>query len=273
MNLASSADESADPVTPWILRVGIAGCFIGHGAFGIITKAAWVPYFAVGGVSEPWAWRLMPLIGTMDILMGLLALFRPCRALLLWASVWGLWTALLRPLSGESCWEFWERAGNYGLPLTFLVVVGWRGPLFSRLPSRWPELAGVTRARLGWSLRLVTVTLLAGHAGCTLLEAHPSFARNFWAIWPHGPASVIPVAGILDLVLAVGVLVRPSVALLVGAGAWKLATESTFLLAGSPAWEVVERFGSYTAPLALAVLLIRSQPRQSAQTSQPILTT
>ena len=30
----------------WILRVGAAGCFVGHGAFGIITKSDWLRYFA-----------------------------------------------------------------------------------------------------------------------------------------------------------------------------------------------------------------------------------
>ena len=34
----------------WCLRIGAAACFIGHGAFGIITKAAWLPYFAVVGI-------------------------------------------------------------------------------------------------------------------------------------------------------------------------------------------------------------------------------
>ena len=36
--------------------------------------------------------------------------------------------------------------------------------------------------------------------------------------------------------------------------AWKLATESLFIVAGAPVWEIVERAGSYAAPLALAAL-------------------
>jgi hypothetical protein len=36
---------------------------------------------------------------------------------------------------------------------------------------------------------------------------------------------------------------------------WKLATEMLFLSAGAPVWEVVERGGSYLAPLALFVML------------------
>ena len=251
------ADAGATAIL-WVLRVGVAGCFIGHGAFGVITKAAWVPYFAVGHVSEPWAWRLMPWIGTMDISVGLLALVWPCRALFIWGAVWGLWTALLRPLSGESCWEFWERAGNYGVPLALIVITGWRGALFGRLQFAWPEFNSVARSRLNWTLRLVTVTLLAGHAGCTLMEAHPSFARNFMAIWPHGPAGAIPAAGLIDLVLAAVVLFNPSVGVLISVCVWKLTTESMFLFAGAPIWEVIERFGSYTAPVALALLLPRS---------------
>src|SRR5690348_13026433 len=87
-------------IVVWILRIGVAGCFIGHGVFGIVTKQAWLPYFAVGGVSESAAWRLMPWIGAMDITVGLLALVRPCRALFIWAVIWTVWTALLRPLAG-----------------------------------------------------------------------------------------------------------------------------------------------------------------------------
>src|SRR4051794_17947780 len=57
----------------WIFRIAVCAEFVGHGAFGIITKAAWVPYFAVVGIPEWMAWRLMPVIGTVDIVLGLLA--------------------------------------------------------------------------------------------------------------------------------------------------------------------------------------------------------
>jgi hypothetical protein len=123
--------------------------------------------------------------------------------------------------------------------------------------------------RLSWTLRLVTAALLAGHAGCTLMEAHGSFAHNAAAVWPHASASVIPGVGAFELCLAAGVLLRPSVPLLIGVGAWKLATECLFLFAGSPVWEVVERFGSYTAPLALALLLIERQQAHDSLLAPP----
>ncbi|MGQ0642327.1 MAG: hypothetical protein ACT4P6_16390 [Gemmatimonadaceae bacterium] len=39
-------------------------------------------------------------------------------------AVWGLWTALLRPLSGEPFFDTIERAGNYGVPLALLLLSG-----------------------------------------------------------------------------------------------------------------------------------------------------
>src|SRR5258708_37876644 len=64
----------------YILRLAAAMCFIGHGAFGIITKPIWCNYFAVAGIGHDLAYRLMPLLGTVDILFGLSLLFYPIRA-------------------------------------------------------------------------------------------------------------------------------------------------------------------------------------------------
>jgi len=106
-----------------ILRVACAAEFIGHGAFGIITKAAWVPYFAVVGIPPDLAWKLMPVIGTIDITLGLLVGFvRPARILLAYMAFWGLLTATIRPLAGEPIWEWVERVPNWAIPLAYLVV-------------------------------------------------------------------------------------------------------------------------------------------------------
>src|ERR1700730_13327920 len=102
------------------LRIASAMCFIGHGAFGIITKAIWCNYFAVFGVDKVNAYRLMPLVGTVDILMGMLLLIKPLRVVAVWLVIWGIITASCRPFSGEPFAEFIERAGNYAVPLGLL---------------------------------------------------------------------------------------------------------------------------------------------------------
>lgn len=263
--VASRSDEAAGLILPWVLRVGVAGCFIGHGAFGIITKAAWVPYFAVAGVPEPLAWKLMPWIGTMDILMGILALAWPCRALFLWAGLWAVWTALLRPLSGEPFWEALERAGNYGVPFAILAVTGTSGSLFGRLRMRWADLDARREQLLAWVLQLTTATLLAGHAGLGLLSRKAGLAHHYEALGLASPAAWVPAIGAFEFFLAAAALLMRRPALLIFACCWKLATESLFLVAGAPIFEVIERAGSYTAPLALAYLVFvrRTNPRSS----------
>jgi hypothetical protein len=101
----------------YALRVASAMCFLGHGAFGIITKPIWCNYFGVFGFSHETAYHLMPFVGSIDILCGLLILFYPIRAVFMWLVVWGLITATLRPLSGEPFAELIERAGNFRAPL------------------------------------------------------------------------------------------------------------------------------------------------------------
>src|SRR5262249_44075877 len=100
----------------WVLRIGACMCFVGHGAFGIMTKEAWVPYFGVAGIGRETAFHLMPLVGMLDISMGCAMLIAPIPLVAYWMLGWAIWTALLRPLSGEPFWEAVERAGNYGVP-------------------------------------------------------------------------------------------------------------------------------------------------------------
>jgi hypothetical protein len=54
----------------WTLRIGAALCFIGHGAFGIITKEAWVPFFGVVGLGRDAAFALMPVTGAVGASSG-----------------------------------------------------------------------------------------------------------------------------------------------------------------------------------------------------------
>jgi len=120
---ADSLDlQATEQKMHYSLRVASAMCFIGHGAFGIITKPIWCNYFAVFGIGHDLAYRLMPILGSVDILLGCMLLFYPIRALFAWLALWGLVTASLRPLSGEPFAELIERAGNFGAPLCLLLL-------------------------------------------------------------------------------------------------------------------------------------------------------
>ena len=106
------------------MRIGIFGTFLGHGVFALQAKAGWIEYFTSVGISEPGALVLLPLIGLMDITVALFALFKPLKIVLIWATVWGLTTALIRPIAGEPIWDFVERSSNWAAPLALLFIQG-----------------------------------------------------------------------------------------------------------------------------------------------------
>ncbi len=110
----------------WVLRVAVAGEFIGHGVFAIQGKKQWVGWFSTFGISDVGtATTLLFLVGIIDIALAVLILIKPVRIALLWMVFWGFWTALIRPIVGEPVWDFVERWANWGAPLALLLVVGW----------------------------------------------------------------------------------------------------------------------------------------------------
>tara|TARA_Y100000310_G_C20638192_1_gene792391 strand:- start:1 stop:411 length:411 start_codon:yes stop_codon:yes gene_type:complete len=122
-----------------LLRLGVFGSFLGHGVFALQVKQGWLPYFTAVGMSEALGAQLLPLIGIMDIVVALIALFYPIRIVMAWAAVWGLWTALLRPIAGEPIWDFVERWANWAAPLALLAIQGW--------PRKMEDWFGVKKSK------------------------------------------------------------------------------------------------------------------------------
>jgi hypothetical protein len=238
----------------WILRVGASMEFIGHGALGLKGVAAWTSYFAVVGIHRETALALMPVVGAFDVALGIAVLVYPIRGVVLYMAAWGLWTALLRPLAGESAWEAVERAGNFGaLCALVLLARGDGAGSWLRFDSVG-TLGGTLRRQVGWVLRLTTALLLLGHGALGLLVRKPLLAMQYGQIGLHG-SWVEPMIGGIECALALAVLLQPGFGLLVLVLAWKLATEALSPMAGSPIWVFIEHGGSYAAPLALALLV------------------
>ncbi|MEK7501188.1 MAG: hypothetical protein AAB642_03630, partial [Patescibacteria group bacterium] len=109
----------------WVLRLAVFGEFLGHGVFAIQGKQSWVGWFETFGVSNPaTATQLLFAIGLADIALAVLVLIKPLRPALLWMTLWGFWTALLRPIVGEPIWDFVERWANWGAPLALFFLLG-----------------------------------------------------------------------------------------------------------------------------------------------------
>lgn len=115
-----------DKKIEWALRIGVAGEFIGHGVLAVQGKADWVSWMQqITHVNHGTAVTLILIIGLFDLVLAISVLVKPVRPLLLWMAVWGFWTALLRPIVGQSIWDFVERSANWGAPLAlyFLTTI------------------------------------------------------------------------------------------------------------------------------------------------------
>ena len=244
----------------WLLRAACAAEFVGHGAFGVMTKAAWLPYLGVVGIAPELAWKLMPVIGTVDITLGVVVALRPVPAALLYMAFWGFATATIRPLAGEPVWEFIERVPNWAIPLAFLCVRG-----LGRSPAKPPPglnrqtvaapAAALGRRELDRLLRLAVAGAFVGHGAYGAVMGKAAWFGYFAVLGV--PAAVVradallPLVGGLEIALGVLALARPAPAFLVFLCAWKVVTELLRPAAGEPLWEFVERGSSMVAPLAL----------------------
>lgn len=108
----------------WVLRIAIFGEFLGHGVFAIQGKETWIKWTQqLTGLDAGTAATLVTVVGVVDVLIALSVLVKPMRPVLVWASIWGLWTALMRPLVGEPIWDFVERWANWGAPLALFYLL------------------------------------------------------------------------------------------------------------------------------------------------------
>ena len=107
-----------DKKIEWILRIGVAGEFLGHGVLAFLGKADWIKWTEqLTGLDTATATTFMLVVGIVDILLAILVLFKPIKPILLWMAFWGFWTALVRPLVGLPVWDFIERFANWAAPL------------------------------------------------------------------------------------------------------------------------------------------------------------
>ena len=107
----------------WLLRIGVAGEFLGHGLLAINGKQDWIGWISkLTGVDAQTATTLLLLIGITDVIVAIIVLVRPISWILLWAAFWGFWTALVRPIVGAGWLDFIERFANWAAPLALYYL-------------------------------------------------------------------------------------------------------------------------------------------------------
>jgi len=258
----------------WVLRISVALCFIGHGFWGTISKPGWVGLITPMGFSREAALALLPWVGWADVVLGILVIYKP-RSVLLWkAFLWACFTPLLRPLAGMSWFEVPERAGNYGIPLAFIVLAGgmglmrtwWNG--FEVMDAPESKLTDDLVRKVKLVLQLSVGVLLIGHGGLMAIAQKPMYLDHFHAIGLPVGQSFVNVVGWGEMILGAVVAIRPMTPLVWFIFFWKLATEALHPFAGSAidVFETIERWGDYGGCIALLLILYYLAQRPGSAT-------
>lgn len=107
----------------YLLRLGVFLTFFGHGIFALQGKEVWLPYLTVFGISDMIAYKVMFLIGIIDVIVAVSILVKPLSPIILWAVFWAFSAALMRPVVGQPIWDFVERGSNWIVPLALFVII------------------------------------------------------------------------------------------------------------------------------------------------------
>jgi hypothetical protein len=241
----------------WLFRLALFSEFVGHGAFGVLTKQAWAAYFTLFGIPEAWSWRLMPVVGSVDIVLGTLTLMAPTRAALLYMTIWGFFTALLRPLAGEGWWEFFERAYNFGVPglMLWMHSTGAACNTWFAVITDIPRLTVARAQQYQWALRGIMASMLIGHGGFGLVMGKQNLLRFYdaagFGVFGVPFVTMSATIGGFEMLLGACCLVAQGATFFLFVCVWKLGTELLYVPAKAYGawWEVLERGSSYAAPL------------------------
>lgn len=271
--------ESHEAKIWFLLRLGVCAEFIGHGAFGVITKEGWLPYFAVWGIPEGPAWKLMPIVGTTDIVLGLLAFFAPRKALILFMAAWGLMTAFLRPLAGEPVSELFERSYNYAVPFAMFLMILWDANKrhgWMHWVKNVPTLSTEHWRIMSWLLRISIAVFLIAHGAFGAFDGKAGLMKHYdntgiSALFGSTGAAMTGI-GWFEIVLGIAVLLAPVAPLLFFVCAWKIFSESLFIFSGAffGGFEFIERGASMVAPIALYYAYRIIEERKLSSASQSV---
>ena len=199
----------------------------------------------------------MPVVGSVDITLGTLALVAPTRAGLLYMGCWGFFTALAPAARGR------RLVGVSGTVLQFRraladAVGAWRGhhrPSWFTVITEVPRFTVARAQTAQLVLRGIMASMLIGHGAFGLIMGKPNLLRFYEAagLGVFGvPLPTLSAAiGGFEMLLGVLCLEATWPAFFVFVCVWKLGTEFLYVPAQAYGawWEVLERGSSYAAPL------------------------
>ncbi len=228
-----------------IFKIALFMEFFGHGAFGILKKQGWLPFYHVFGLSDQFAFSTMPAVGIHDIFLAGLAIARPTPVVFLWMGFWGFFTAMLRPMAGQGFLEFFERSYNYGIPwLAFYMALPTSSPGYSSWFSK--AIFNLEKKYVPTVLRMIVFLALISHAFLILFSKTEKIMvySNLQFLGDY-----FKIVGVIELVCALSVLRLGNRSILWSILFFKVVLEASPILGGQlEGWlEFVERGSCYFA--------------------------
>lgn len=104
-----------------VLRLGGGICFLAHGLLALSGKVGFLGLLGSFGLESMEAANLLKLIGCLDVLVGLLILFRPSKRVLQWATFWTALTIVAWGIHGDGLLDLARRATYVTTPLALLL--------------------------------------------------------------------------------------------------------------------------------------------------------
>ena len=113
----------------------------------------------------------------------------------------------------------------------------------------------INNKKVEWALRIAVFGAFLGH-GVFALLVKQSWIPYFNAVGISNATAItlLPLIGILDILVAISVLVKPLRGVLIWAVFWAFLTALIRPISGEPIWDFVERAANWAAPLALLYL-------------------
>ncbi len=118
-------------------------------------------------------------------------------------------------------------------------------------------LTGMFKDKLELVLRIGVFGVFLGH-GVFALEGKQKFVEMIQSMIPVDvttATSLLFAIGIIDILVAFSVLLKPQKFVLIYATVWAFMTAFARITVGDPVWDFVERAANWAVPLALLVYI------------------
>ncbi len=179
------------------------------------------------GIGHDAAYALMPYVGVADICFGLIILFYPLRIVFGWLVVWGTFTALLRPLSGEPFCRIYgtcKRITEHHLALLCVAYSKENNWLRHPITPKHMRFNETSIKHVKMCLQVVVFLLFIGHGWLNLIEKK-SLLDQYHSLGFSNAANVAHIVGSFEILAAFTVLIRPLSSVLIILFVWKITTE------------------------------------------------